>query len=89
VAARGHRRAQLLSHLEQNPGVKPPEIARAMGTSPANVQNVLRSARRDKVVRKNRGGGYRLASSAPAAEKTKIERLRVGSATSWDARAIG
>jgi hypothetical protein len=40
-----------------------------MGATPANVQNVLRSARRDKVVRKDRAGGYRLATTAPMAEK--------------------
>ena len=47
VAPRGQRREQLLAHLEQNPGAKPAEIARAMGTTPANVQNVLRKARQE------------------------------------------
>jgi predicted transcriptional regulator len=73
IAPRGQRREQLLAHLEENPGAKPAEIARAMGTTPANVQNVLRKARQDKVVRRRSGGGYALAdragsrSRAPAA----------------------
>jgi hypothetical protein len=69
IAPRGQRREQLLAYLEQNPGARSAEIAKAMETTPANVQNVLRSARRDKVVRKSRGGGYRLVSTAGAAEK--------------------
>jgi DNA-directed RNA polymerase specialized sigma24 family protein len=69
AAPRGQRREQLLAHLEENPGATPAEIAKGMGTTPANVQNVLRSARRDKVVRKNSGGGYRLASTGAVAEK--------------------
>jgi hypothetical protein len=73
MAPRGQRREQLLAHLERNPGAKPAEIAKAIGTTPANVQNVLRKARQDKVVRRRRGGGYALAkragsrSPAPAA----------------------
>ena len=64
VAPRGQRREQLLVHLEQNPGAKPAEIARAIGTTSANVQNVLRKAREDKVVRRRSGGGYALANRA-------------------------
>jgi MarR family protein len=75
LAPRGQRREQLLAHLEQNPGAKPAEIARAMGTTPTNVQNVLRKARQDKVVRRRRGGGYALASGsrspAPAGASTR------------------
>jgi hypothetical protein len=71
VAPRGQRREQLLAHLEQNPGAKPAEIARAMGTTPANVQNVLRKARQDKVVRRRRGGGYALASATSARSESR------------------
>jgi MarR family len=63
VAPRGQRREQLLAHLERNPGARPAEIARAMGTTPANVQNVLRKAREDGVVRRRSDGGYELAGS--------------------------
>ena len=64
VAPRGQRREQLLAHLEKNPGAEPSEIARAIGTTPANVQNVLRKAREDEVVRRRSGGGYALANRA-------------------------
>jgi hypothetical protein len=64
IAARGQRREQLLALLERSPGAKPAKIAKAMGTTPANVQNVLRKAREDKVVRRRRGGGYALAERA-------------------------
>jgi hypothetical protein len=69
VAPRGKRREQLVSHLEKNPGAKPSEIAKAIGTTPANVQNILRGARQDKVVRRNRGGGYTLSTRPKAAPK--------------------
>jgi Winged helix-turn-helix DNA-binding len=61
---RGRRREQLLAHLEQNPGAKPSEIAKAIGTTPANVQNVLRKARQDQVVRRGSDGGYALSGNA-------------------------
>jgi DNA-binding transcriptional ArsR family regulator len=64
LAPRGRRREQLLSHLEKSPGAKPSEIAEAIGTTPANVHHILRRAREDKLVRKDRGGGYRLSSAA-------------------------
>jgi len=70
IAPRGWRREELLAHLEKNPGARPAEIARAMGTTPANVHNVLRKARQDKVVRRSPGGGYALAKTAgPVAER--------------------
>jgi DNA-binding transcriptional ArsR family regulator len=68
VAPAGRRREQLLSHLKKSPGAKPSEIAKAIGTTPANVQNVLRKARQDKVVRRNRDGGY--AVSTPAKSRS-------------------
>ena len=58
VAPRGQRREQLLAHLEKNPGAEPSEIARAIRTTPANVQNVLRKAREDELGRRRSGGGY-------------------------------
>jgi hypothetical protein len=63
-APRGGRREQLLAYLEENPGARPGEIAKAMGTTPANVQNVLRKARKEGVVRRRPGGGYELAAGA-------------------------
>jgi MarR family protein len=63
IAPRGHRREQLLAHVEKNPGARPAEIAKAMETTPANVQNVLRKARQDGVVRRRSDGGYELAGS--------------------------
>jgi hypothetical protein len=66
VAPRGQRREQLVAHLERNPGAKPSEIARAIGTTPANVQNVLRKARQDNLVRRRGDGGYTLAGGTSA-----------------------
>jgi hypothetical protein len=63
IAPRGQRREQLLAYLEQNPGARPAEIAKAMETTPANVQNVLRQARQDEVVWRRSEGGYELAGS--------------------------
>jgi hypothetical protein len=73
IAPRGQRREQLLAHLEKNPGARPAEIAKAMGTTPANVQNVLRKARQEKVVRRRRGGGYALAPPASATTPAAAE----------------
>jgi DNA-binding transcriptional ArsR family regulator len=70
VAPPGRRREQLLSHLEKNPGAKPSEIAKAIGATPANVQNVLRKAREDKLIRRNRGGGYALSARPKAPPKS-------------------
>ena len=67
VAPPGRRREQLVSYLKTNPGAKPSEIAKAIGTSPANVHNVLQKASQDSLVRKRRGGGYELSASAKAA----------------------
>jgi hypothetical protein len=63
IAPRGQRREQLLAYLEKNPGARRAEIAKAMGTTPANAHNVLRKARQDKVVRRRSDGGYELAGS--------------------------
>jgi hypothetical protein len=76
VAPPGRRRVQLLAHLEKNPGAKPSEIAKAIGTTPANVQNVLRKAREEKVVRRRRGGGYALS---PTSGHTSKRRAASGS----------
>ena len=82
VAPAGRRREQLLSHLEQNPGARPSEIAKAIGTTPANVQNVLRKAREDKLVRRNRAGGYAISTPGEVAvreaeaEGKELERGR-------------
>jgi hypothetical protein len=73
IARRGQRREQLLAHLEQNPGAKPAEIARAMGTTPANIHNVLRKARQENAVRRRRGGGYALAGGTTARSQSKGE----------------
>lgn len=61
-APRGQRREQLLAHLEQNPGARPSQIAKALGVSPNQVSGLLRKGREDKLVRKVRGGGYRLTA---------------------------
>ena len=66
AAAPGRRREQLLAHLAQNPGAKPSEIAKAIGTTPANVQNVLRKARQENVVQRGHDGGYALSGDAKA-----------------------
>ena len=71
LAPRGRRREQLLAHLEKNPGARPSEIAKAIGTTPANVQNVLRKAREDKVVRRDKGGGYALSTTGERASKKR------------------
>src|SRR5262245_26475033 len=58
----GERRRQLLAHLRKHPGARPTEIAKAIRTTPANVHNLLRKARQDKLVKKQ-GNGYGLTSS--------------------------
>jgi DNA-binding MarR family transcriptional regulator len=55
-APRGRRRAQVLSHLEQNPGAKPAEIAKAIGTSPSHVHALVRKLRGEKLVKRSKGG---------------------------------
>lgn len=45
-----------------------------MGTTPANVQNVLRKAREEKVVRRNRDGGYALTATAKAGPNRRGSR---------------
>jgi len=66
VAARGKRRQQLVDFLKQNPGSSPSSIAKALGVSPSNAQNVLRSALADGAVEKE-GSRYSLAAGAKAA----------------------
>lgn len=61
IAPAGERQRQLLDYLKAHDGARPTEIARALGVTPNNVQNVLRKARREKLVKKD-GTGYRLAS---------------------------
>jgi len=63
IAPRGQRREQLLGHLSAHPGAGATEIAKAIGTTPANVHNVLRQARDDKLIRKS-GKGYALTKAA-------------------------
>jgi hypothetical protein len=50
------------------PGARSADIARGIGT-PANVQNVLRRPGGRSLSGRNPGGGYRLVSAAPTAEK--------------------
>ena len=68
-APRGERQAQLLKYLHANPGARPKDIAQGMGISANNVQAVLRKGRADKIVRKQRGGGYALTPVAKTAVK--------------------
>jgi hypothetical protein len=48
------------------------EIAKAIRTTPANVHNLLRNARQDKLVKKQRRG-YRLTSTARSESAAKTE----------------
>jgi hypothetical protein len=66
-ARRGQRQAQLIAYLQSNPGSKPSEIAKAIGTSPNSVHALLRKGRTDKMVRKQLGGGYALTAAGKAA----------------------
>ena len=66
VAARGQRRQQLVDFLKENPGSPPSSIAKALGVSPSNAQNVLRSALAEGAVEKD-GSRYSLAAGAKAA----------------------
>ena len=66
-APRGRRQAQVITYLEANPGAGPSQIAKAIGTSPNNVHAALRKGRGDKMIRKQRGGGYALTAAAKAA----------------------
>jgi biotin operon repressor len=68
VAGRGERQRQLVAHLKGHPGSRPSEIAKALGVSSANVQNVLRNARTEGVVVK-RDGGYALSDKATKARR--------------------
>lgn len=70
-APRGQRRVQLLAHLEKNPGAKPSEAARALSVSANQVHGLIRKLREEKLVRKDRGGGYRLSTKAAAADTGK------------------
>ena len=68
---RGHRRAQLLDHLEGNPGAKPAEAAKALEVSANQIHGLIRKLREEKLVRKDRGGGYRLSSKGVPGETRK------------------
>jgi hypothetical protein len=68
-AQRGQRQAQLLKYLQANPGARPKDIAQGMGISPNNLQAILRKGRADKMVKKQRGGGYALTPVAKTAVK--------------------
>jgi hypothetical protein len=60
LAPAGERRRQLIAHLEEHPGARPYQIAKAIETSPANVHNVLRKALAEGAVSKGEEGGYSL-----------------------------
>jgi hypothetical protein len=73
IARPGERRRQLLAHLEKHPGAKPVDIAKAIRTTPANVHNLLRNARQDKLVKKQRRG-YGLTSTARSGSAAKTQQ---------------
>jgi predicted transcriptional regulator len=76
LAARGERQRQLVAYLEKNPGSRPTGIAKALDVSSANVQNILRRARDEKVITKD-GRGYSLTNSgAQKAPAKKSARRR-------------
>ena len=75
VARAGERRRQLIAHLEEHPGARPSQIAKAIETSPANVHNVLRKALAEGAVSKAEEGGYSVRQeksprTGPAQTKT-------------------
>jgi hypothetical protein len=78
VAPAGERRRQLIAHLEEHPGARPAQIAKAIQTSPANVQNVLRKALAEGAVSKDEEGGYAVSQknsprTRPASQDTPAE----------------
>jgi hypothetical protein len=73
TARPGQRRRQLVTYLQKHPGARPVEIAKAIRTTPANVHNLLRKARQDKLVKKQ-GNGYGLTSKAPSELAAKTSR---------------
>jgi IclR helix-turn-helix domain len=62
-APRGERRKQVLKRLEDQPGSRPSEIARAIGTSPNQVHGIIAKLRREKLVKKQ-GRGYAVSKAA-------------------------
>jgi DNA-binding CsgD family transcriptional regulator len=64
---RGQRQAQLLKYLRANPEARPRDIANGLGISANHVQALLRKGRADKMVKKQRGGGYALTAVAKTA----------------------
>jgi winged helix-turn-helix DNA-binding protein len=75
VAPRGQRRKQLLAHLKKNPGARPVEIAKAIGTTSGNVHNLLRKAREDRLVKKQ-GNGYGLTAAGRAGSELAAKTNR-------------
>jgi len=65
VAPRGQRRQQLVDFLKKSPGSRPNAIAKALGISPSNTQNVLRTALAEGAVEKV-GSSYSLVAGASA-----------------------
>jgi hypothetical protein len=70
VAPSGERRRQLMAVLKDHPPSRPSEIAKSLGVSSANVQNVLRKALNDGVVVK-RDGSYSLSADSTKAEASR------------------
>jgi hypothetical protein len=55
-ARRGERREQLLSAIKDKPGIRPAELAKAMGVKPSQVHGLIRKARAEKqIVKKDEG----------------------------------
>lgn len=55
-APRGQRREQLLAAVKANPATRPADLAREVGVAPAQVHDLIRKARKDKLlVRKGKG----------------------------------
>lgn len=62
---RGQRQSDLLEFLGSQPNAKPKEVAEALGISRPNASNLLSRMRKQKLIRRNRGGGYSLHNRAP------------------------
>lgn len=51
----------MIGYLEQHRNSKPSQIAAALDMAPSQVSTLIRTLRKEKLVRKTRGGGYSLA----------------------------